>query len=84
LVSFLTSRLTCWFLGANVSRVIGAGIFGGKNVSRLRKRVRDKRKKARTDAKIEITGAVKVRKIVKCERNVKKRKALLKYEARWE
>jgi hypothetical protein len=33
----------------------------GKNVGRSRKRVRDKRKKARTVAKIEITGAVKIR-----------------------
>jgi hypothetical protein len=45
--------------------------------------VRDKRKKARTVAKIEITGAVKIRKIVKCERNVKKRRALLKHETQW-
>jgi hypothetical protein len=52
----------------------------GKNVGRPRKRVRDKRKEARTLAKIEITGAVKVRKIVKCKRNVKKKRALVKQE----
>ena len=82
MVALLTSRLTCWSLGVNVSRIIGADIFRGKKVSRLRKRVHDKRKEARTVAKIGITGAVKVRKIVKYERNVKKRKALLKHETR--
>jgi hypothetical protein len=45
--------------------------------------VRDKRKKARTVAKIDVTGAVKIREIVKCTRNGKKRKALLKREAQW-
>ena len=83
MVAFLTSRLTCWFLGANVSREIGAGIFRGKSVGRPRKRVRNKRKKARTVAKIEIRGAVKIGKIAKCERNVKKRKTLLKHETQW-
>jgi len=40
----------------------------GKNVGHPRKRVRDKRKKARTVPKIEITGAVKIKKIVKCNK----------------
>jgi hypothetical protein len=55
----------------------------GKNVGRPRKRVRDKRKEARTLAKIEITGAVKIRKIVKCKRNLKKRRTLVKQETQW-
>jgi len=45
--------------------------------------VHDKRKIAGAVAKIEITGVVKMKKIVKCERNFKKRKALLKHERRW-